>query len=170
MTERGRDTPPDGGNSFEEYLRGVAGAPALSLAEEAALAGAAASGDREAASRLLRSSLRLVVALARRYEATGASMVDLVQEGNRALLRAVESFEPERGFSFRSYATWLVRRHLAEVAAAPLEEALLARVQDAWDAVVAASGRQPTLEELAGETGLGADELADLLGRPPGDG
>lgn len=155
-------------DSFGRYLDDVANAPALSLAEEHQLATAAARGDEEAAARLVRSSLRLVVALARRYAATGVPLVDLVQEGNLALVLAVETFDPGQGFAFRSYATWLVRKALATSVARPVEDANLARLQDAWDAFVAHSGRQPSLADLAAESGISEEDITDLLGRPPG--
>ena len=156
-------------DSFDRYLDEVANAPALSLSEEQSLAGAASAGDEEAAARLVRSSLRLVVALARRYAATGVPLIDLVQEGNLALVHAVESFDPGRGFAFRSYATWLVRRALADVITKPDNDADLARLQEAWDSFVAHAGHQPSLADLATETGLTEDDVADLLGRPPDD-
>lgn len=154
-------------DSFDRYLEEVANAPALSVAEEQALAAAASAGDEEAAAKLVRSSLRLVVALARRYAATGVPLVDLVQDGNLALMHAVESFDPGRGFAFRSYATWLVRKALATTITKPIDDENLARLQDVWDGFVAHSGRQPSLQELAAETGLSEDDVTDLLGRPP---
>jgi len=162
-------TEPVDDDSFDRYLHEVANAPALSLAEEQRLATLAVAGDDEAAARLVRSNLRLVVALARRYVATGVPLVDLVQEGNLALMHAVESFDPAKGFAFRSYATWLVRRALAESLTKPGDDEDLATLQDAWDAFVAHAGRQPSLAELAAEAGLAEDDVAGLLGRPPAE-
>ena len=114
----------------------------------------------------MRSNLRLVAALARRYAATGVPLLDLIQEGNLGLIHAVESFDPDKGFSFRTYATWWIRQAIAKAAAAPGPE-LDVRVQQAWDTLVAANGRQPTVDELATEVGVDREQIVDLLGPPP---
>ena len=114
----------------------------------------------------MRGNLRLVAALARRYAATGVPLLDLIQEGNLGLIQAVESFDPDKGFSFRTYATWWVRQAIAKAASVPGPE-LEVRVQRAWDRLVAAHGRQPTIDELATEVGVDREQIADLLAPPP---
>jgi RNA polymerase primary sigma factor len=104
--------------------------------------------------------------LARRYAATGVPMLDLIQEGNLGLMQAVESFDPEKGFSFRTYATWWIRRAIAKAASDPGPD-LEVRVQAAWDRLVAATGRQPTIDELATAVGVDREQVADLLSPPP---
>ncbi|HEX7166566.1 MAG TPA: sigma-70 family RNA polymerase sigma factor [Acidimicrobiales bacterium] len=150
------------------YLQEAARQPLLSRDEERLLARRAASGDDEARSQLVSANLRLVVALARRYEASGVSLLDLIQEGNVGLVRAVDEWEPDRGFTFSVYATWWIRQALGSLVRQAVTPPLLAQVQDTWDSFVAHAGRQPTLAELAGETGLSEEEIVDLLGTPPG--
>lgn len=152
---------------FRHYLEEAARQPVLSRDEEDRLAQLAAAGDEEAMAQLVRSNLRLVVALARRYVASGVPLVDLVQEGNLALMRALEGFDPGRGFRFSTHATWFVRRALGEAIRSEVDAPDLARVQAAWDDIVDEQGRQPTLEEIAAATGLTTDEIAALLGTPP---
>ena len=84
--------------------------PVLTSAEESELAQRAASGDLRARSHLIESSLWLVIAIARRYKSPGVPLIDLIQEGNLALLHAVQKFDYLRGFRFSTYAVWWVRR------------------------------------------------------------
>ena len=154
-------------DDLKSYLADVASAPVLSVAEEKALAERASAGDEEAATALVHSSLRLVVALARRYAATGVPLLDLIQEGNLGLMKAVERFDPTRGFAFRSYATWWIRQSIALAVRASEAEGALGRIQEVWDAFVAHAGRQPTLAELAAETGFTEQVVSELLGPPP---
>jgi RNA polymerase primary sigma factor len=161
---------------LRRYLAEAADQPLLTKDEERALGREAASGSKAAKDTLVRCNLRLVVALARRYEATGVPLLDLIQEGNLGLVRAVEAFDPDRGFVFSTFATWWIRQALGSMvrgAGVPDggddgDAAMLGGVQEAWDAFVADHGRQPTLAELATATGIDEDELTDLLGRPPG--
>ncbi|HVM07840.1 MAG TPA: sigma-70 family RNA polymerase sigma factor [Acidimicrobiales bacterium] len=153
---------------FRHYLEQAANEPLLSREEEERLGRLAAEGDEEAMAQLVRSNLRLVIALARRYVASGVPLVDLVQEGNLALMRAVQSFDPGRGFRFSTHATWFIRKAMGESIRAQVDSSDLARLQEAWDGFVAHAGRQPTIDELATESGLSVEEIADLL-RPPAD-
>jgi len=130
------------------------------------LARSARGGDASAGEQLVRGNLTLVVALARRYAATGVPLLDLIQEGNLGLMHAVESFDPDKGFSFRTYATWWIRQAIAKAAASP-GPAFERRVQDAWDAFVDRHHRQPTVDELATLVGVDREQIADLLAVPP---
>ena len=155
---------------LRRYLEEAANQPLLTKDEEWALGRDAAKGSGEAKDTLVRCNLRLVVALAKRYRGTGVPLLDLIQEGNLGLVKAVEQYDPDRGFVFSTFATWWIRRSLSSLVAeidATAGGSDLDLVQEAWDDLVARSGRQPTLAELAEATGLGDDELADLLGRPP---
>ena len=130
------------------------------------MARSARAGDAAAGEQLVKGNLRLVAALARRYAATGVPMLDLIQEGNLGLLHAVESFDPDKGFSFRTYATWWIRQAIAKAAASP-GPAFERRVQDAWDRFVDRHHRQPSVDELARVVGVDPDQIRDLLAAPP---
>ncbi len=92
------------------YLNDIGGAQLLSASEEVDYARRAQDGDMRSREVMIVSNLRLVVKIARRYFNRGLSMLDLVQEGNLGLMRAVEKFDPERGFRFSTYATWWIRQ------------------------------------------------------------
>lgn len=92
------------------YLGEIGFSPLLSAAEEVDLARRLQRGDQEARRRMIESNLRLVVKIARRYLNRGLALLDLIEEGNLGLIRAVEKFDPERGFRFSTYATWWIRQ------------------------------------------------------------
>ena len=92
------------------YLREIGFSPLLSAEEEIYFGRLARKGDEKARRRMIESNLRLVVKIARRYYNRGMEFSDLIEEGNLGLLRAVEKFDPERGFRFSTYATWWIRQ------------------------------------------------------------
>lgn len=92
------------------YLNEIGFSPLLSAEEEVHFARAAQRGDAAARRRMIESNLRLVVKIARRYMNRGLALLDLIEEGNLGLIRAVEKFDPERGFRFSTYATWWIRQ------------------------------------------------------------
>ena len=92
------------------YLREIGNARLLTAAEEVELSRRAQRGDEAARQRMIASNLRLVVKISRRYLNRGMAMLDLIEEGNLGLIRAVEKFDPERGFRFSTYATWWIRQ------------------------------------------------------------
>lgn len=105
------------GSSFQKnldatqiYLTEIGFTPLLSVEEEVYYARKALQGDEAARKRMIESNLRLVVKIARRYINRGLSLLDLIEEGNLGLIRAVEKFDPERGFRFSTYATWWIRQ------------------------------------------------------------
>ncbi len=92
------------------YLSEIGFSPLLTAEQEVTLARRALRGDDEARKRMIESNLRLVVKIARRYMNRGLALLDLIEEGNLGLIRAVEKFDPERGFRFSTYATWWIRQ------------------------------------------------------------
>lgn len=98
------------GNTLQTYLREIRRAPLLSAAEELDTAQRARAGDFQARQRMIERNLRLVVSIAKNYTGRGLPMIDLIEEGNLGLIRAVEKFDPERGFRFSTYATWWIRQ------------------------------------------------------------
>ena len=95
---------------MREYLREIGRVPLLTAAEEVALAKRIERGDAAARRQLIEANLRLVVSVARRYVGRGMLFLDLIQEGNVGLMRAVEKFDWRRGFKFSTYATWWIRQ------------------------------------------------------------
>ncbi len=92
------------------YLREIGFSPLLTAAEEVELGRLVQKGDDRARARMIESNLRLVVKIARRYINRGLAFLDVIEEGNLGLIRAVEKFDPERGFRFSTYATWWIRQ------------------------------------------------------------
>src|SRR3990172_1554763 len=92
------------------YLSEIGFSPLLSAEEEVYFARKARQGDEESRKRMIESNLRLVVKIARRYMNRGLALLDLIEEGNLGLIRAVEKLDPERGFRFSTYATWWIRQ------------------------------------------------------------
>lgn len=94
------------------YLREIGSSPLLSAEEEVHFARLAQRGDLSARNHMIKCNLRLVVKISRRYLNRGLAMLDLIEEGNLGLIRAVEKFDPERGFRFSTYATWWIRQNI----------------------------------------------------------
>ncbi len=92
------------------YLNEIGASPLLTAEEEVYFSRRAQKGDEAARKRMIESNLRLVVRIARRYVNRGLALLDLIEEGNLGLIRAVEKFDPERGFRFSTYATWWIRQ------------------------------------------------------------
>lgn len=92
------------------YLSEIGASPLLTAEEEVYFAKLVAKGDVQARKRMIESNLRLVVKIARRYSSRGLPLLDLIEEGNIGLMRAVEKFDPDRGFRFSTYATWWIRQ------------------------------------------------------------
>ncbi len=97
-------------DSTRQYLDEIGVSPLLTADEEKELARRARRGDETARQRMIECNLRLVVTIARRYTRRGLPLLDLIEEGNLGLIRAVEKFDPERGFRFSTYATWWIRQ------------------------------------------------------------
>lgn len=104
-------------DSVRLYLREIGKIPLLNAEEELALAQRVVSGDKKAKDQMAEANMRLVVSIAKRYVGRGLDLLDLIQEGNTGLLRAVEKFDPDKGFKFSTYATWWIRQAITRAIA-----------------------------------------------------
>lgn len=104
-------------DSVRLYLREIGKVPLLTGEEELALAKRVVAGDKEAKDQMAEANMRLVVSIAKRYVGRGLDLLDLIQEGNTGLLRAVEKFDPDKGFKFSTYATWWIRQAITRAIA-----------------------------------------------------
>ena len=104
-------------DSVRLYLREIGKIPLLTAEEEIELANRVREGDKDAKDKMAEANMRLVVSIAKKYVGRGLDLLDLVQEGNTGLLRAVEKFDPERGFKFSTYATWWIRQAITRAIA-----------------------------------------------------
>jgi RNA polymerase primary sigma factor len=104
-------------DSVRLYLREIGKIPLLSAEDELALAQRVVAGDKDAKDQMAEANMRLVVSIAKRYVGRGLDLLDLIQEGNTGLLRAVEKFDPDKGFKFSTYATWWIRQAITRAIA-----------------------------------------------------
>lgn len=104
-------------DSVRLYLREIGKIPLLKPDEELALAQRVVAGDKKAKDQMAEANMRLVVSIAKRYVGRGLDLLDLIQEGNTGLLRAVEKFDPDKGFKFSTYATWWIRQAITRAIA-----------------------------------------------------
>ena len=104
-------------DSVRLYLREIGKIPLLSAEEELDLARRVVDGDKDAKDKMAEANMRLVVSIAKRYVGRGLDLLDLIQEGNTGLLRAVEKFDPDKGFKFSTYATWWIRQAITRAIA-----------------------------------------------------
>jgi len=115
IDNREAQEPPDAPRDIDPvqlYLNEIGSTPLLTAEDEVLLARASLAGDEAARHRMINSNLRLVVMIAKRYTNRGLPLLDLIEEGNLGLMRAVEKFDPERGFRFSTYATWWIRQSI----------------------------------------------------------
>lgn len=141
----------------ERYLQEIGKVPLLSKEEERELARRIKAGDEEARERFISANLRLVVSIARRYHGYGLPLLDLIQEGNVGLLRAVERFDPEKGYKFSTYATWWIRQAIVRALSEQgriirLPEhiiELIQKINEAEQKFLQDEGHRPALSELA---------------------
>ena len=154
------------------YLNEIGISPLLTPEEEVHFARLAQKGDPAARRRMIESNLRLVVKIARRYLNRGLPLLDLVEEGNLGLIRAVEKFDPERGFRFSTYATWWIRQTIERAIMNQTRTIRLPiHVVKEINSYLRASreltqqlDHEPTAEEIAGLTGKPLAEVERMLG------
>ena len=155
------------------YLKEAGRFALLTPQEEASVARRAANGDAEARQTMIEANLRLVVSVAKRYNNRGITHVDLIQEGNIGLIKAVERYNPALGFRFSTYATWWIRQAITRaIADQALTIRLPVHVTEELGKVRAAArdltpqlGREPTAEEIAGRLGWPAEKVSSVLSR-----
>jgi RNA polymerase primary sigma factor len=124
---------------------------------------------RSARQRFIQSNLRLVVSVAKRYQSSGLPLIDLVQEGNLGLMRAVEKFDHRKGFKFSTYATWWIRQAVTRAIAdkgrtirVPVHMVeTVGQVQRSASHLARGLGREPTVDEIAAESGLAPEKVAE---------
>ena len=166
-TETGVSTDP-----VRMYLREIGKIPLLKSAEEISLAQKIEKGDRKAKKKLTESNLRLVVSIAKKYVMRGLSLLDLIQEGNQGLIRAVEKYDWRKGYKFSTYATWWIRQAITRAIAdqartiripVHMVETInkLIRIQRQ---LMQSLGREPTAEEIATTMGeMTATRVREIL-------
>ena len=152
------------------YLKEIGRVPLLSAEEEAALARAAQAGDEDARRRLSEANLRLVVSVAKRYAGRGLPFLDLIQEGNLGLIKAVEKFDYTKGYKFSTYATWWIRQAITRAIADQARTIRIPvhmvetinRMRQATNQLVYQNGHEPTPEELAKAMDMSVERVREI--------
>jgi RNA polymerase primary sigma factor len=153
------------------YVRAIGDGPLLTPAEERELARRKDEGDEEAKKKLIESNLRLVMSITRNYTKAGVPLLDLIQEGNLGLIRAVEKFDYKLGFKLSTYATWWIRQAVTRALAdqgrtirLPVHVAdQVRRLMRARRQLAQKLNREPTTEELAKESGFPEKRVQEIL-------
>lgn len=153
------------------YLKEIGRVPLLSAEDEVGLAKRIEKGDEEAKRRLAEANLRLVVSIAKRYVGRGMLFLDLIQEGNMGLIKAVEKFDHTKGYKFSTYATWWIRQAITRAIA---DQARTIRIPvhmvETINKLIRVSrqllqelGREPTPEEIAQEMDLSTEKVREIM-------
>lgn len=158
-------------DSVRLYLREIGKIPLLSAEEELALAQKVVAGDKGAKDKMAEANMRLVVSIAKRYVGRGLDLLDLIQEGNTGLLRAVEKFDPDKGFKFSTYATWWIRQAITRAIA---DQARTIRIPvhmvetinkllRTQRRLTQELNREPSNEEIAKEMEIDVDKVEHIM-------
>ena len=153
------------------YLREIGQIPLLSYEEEIDYAQRVLNGEEEAKQKLIESNLRLVVSIAKKHTNRGLKMLDLIQEGNMGLMKAVEKFEYEKGFKFSTYATWWIRQAITRAIAdkgrtirIPVHMIeTINKIKKESRIILQETGKEPTAEELATKLELPVEKVKSIL-------
>ena len=158
-------------DSVRLYLREIGKIPLLNAEEELALAQRVVAGDKLAKDQMAEANMRLVVSIAKRYVGRGLDLLDLIQEGNTGLLRAVEKFDPDKGFKFSTYATWWIRQAITRAIA---DQARTIRIPvhmvetinkllRTQRRLTQELNREPSNEEIAKEMEIDVDKVEHIM-------
>ena len=153
------------------YLKEIGRVPLLSPEEETALAMRIMEGDSKAKKRLSEANLRLVVSIAKRYVGRGMQFLDLIQEGNLGLIKAVEKFDYTKGFKFSTYATWWIRQAITRAIADQARTIRIPvhmvetinKVKKVSSQLLHKNGHEPTAEEIAAELSMPVDKVREIM-------
>lgn len=153
------------------YLREIGQIPLLSYEEEIEYAQRVLNGDEEAKQKLIESNLRLVVSIAKKHTNRGLKMLDLIQEGNMGLMKAVEKFEYEKGFKFSTYATWWIRQAITRAIAdqgrtirIPVHMIeTINKIKKEIRIISQETGKEPTADELSKRLDIPVDKVKTIL-------
>lgn len=153
------------------YLKEIGRVPLLSAEEEIELATRMAEGDAFARKRLSEANLRLVVSIAKRYVGRGMQFLDLIQEGNLGLIKAVEKFDHTKGFKFSTYATWWIRQAITRAIADQARTIRIPvhmvetinKVKKVSSQLLHKNGHEPTAEEIATELDMPVDKVREIM-------
>jgi RNA polymerase primary sigma factor len=167
LEPKARDMQPTR-SSFALYLREIAEENLLSIQEEAELAGLIKKGDESARERMIRANLRLVVKIARDYEGFGLPLLDLINEGNIGLMKAVDKFDPTKGAKFSTYSSWWIKQAIkrslsnqSKTIRLPIHLVeKIAKLRNVAMRLQEALGREPTDEEIASELEIAPSRVA----------
>ena len=156
---------------IREYLKEIGSIPLLTQEQEQDLAKRKSEGDAEAGKKLVEANLRLVVSIAKRYTGRGMSFLNLVQEGNIGLMKAVEKFDYTKGYRLSTYATWWVKQSVTRALADQSRTIRLPvhmveavnRIRKAQRALAVKLGREPSNEEIGKEVGMSEKRVTELM-------
>jgi len=163
--------PKDFIDPTRKYFKDIGRIPTLSAKEEFKLAMVVKTGDEKAREKMINSNLRLVISISKRYLNRGLPLLDLVEEGNLGLIKAVEKFEPEKGFRFSTYATWWIKQSVSRALAKysrtirlPVNVAeQVNRFIRTYRTLVQKLGREPNPAELSSELSMTEDQVKDIM-------